>query len=96
MEKRLALLIRLCLSKENAVAILTRAPSILAYQSQQMLHIADYIASLGSFSIEDVAVLLQREPRILGYSLTGTSAPASSKHEASFACDVYIWHTGIG
>ncbi|CAL8467694.1 g7232 [Coccomyxa elongata] len=56
--------------------MLTRAPSILAYQSQQMLHIADYITSLGSFSIEDVAVLLQREPRILGYSLTGAVIPA--------------------
>ena len=94
MEKRLDLLVRLCLSEENAVGMLTRAPGILAYQSQQMLHIADYITSLGSFSVEDVAVLLHREPRILGYNLTGSSAPPSSKHVATLPV-TFIWHLGI-
>ncbi|BDA42652.1 Transcription termination factor MTERF4, chloroplastic [Coccomyxa sp. Obi] len=75
-EKRLALVLQLGLSKENAILMLTRVPSILGHQSQQMLHIADYIASLGSFSTEDVAVLLQREPRILGYNLIGAVIPA--------------------
>jgi hypothetical protein len=70
-KRRLHVLLDLYKTRERAVAAMDRVPSLLGVQSQSMLLVADYVRSIGGFSEEDLAIILEREPRLLAYSLTG-------------------------
>ena len=57
---------------EKAVTdMLSRMPTLLDYQTEQLQAMQDYLGGHGGLSRVDVASLLQHEPRILSYSLAG-------------------------
>ena len=51
--------------------MLSRMPTLLSYQSEQLQAVQEYLGGHGRLSRVDVASLLQHEPRILSYSVAG-------------------------
>ena len=70
-ESRLQGLLDLGLSDKAVVDMLSRMPTLLGYQSKQLQAMREYLGGLAGFSNADVASLLQKEPRILSYSVAG-------------------------
>ena len=90
-ERRLQALKRLGLSAEAIVSMLSRVPSLLGYQSKGFNAIGEYLTGLGGLSKADVAALVQKDPRVLTYSITGKAA-STEPMEPSLAlrCDLGI------
>lgn len=90
-ERRLQALKGLGFSAEAIVSMLSRVPSLLGYQSKGFNAIGEYLTGLGGLSKADVAALVQKDPRVLTYSITGKAA--SNEHmEPSLepCCDLGI------
>ena len=59
------------LAEEAVADMLLRVPTLLGYQSKQLRAMREYLGGLAGLSGADVASLLQKEPRILSYSVAG-------------------------
>ena len=70
-ESRLQGLLDLGLTEEAVADMLSRMPTLLGYQSKQLQAMREYLGGLAGLSRADVASLLQKEPRILSYSVAG-------------------------
>ena len=70
-ERRLQGLLDLGLTEEAVADMLSRMPTLLGYQSKQLQAMREYLGGLAGLSRADVASLLQKEPRILSYSVAG-------------------------
>lgn len=76
-ERRLQALQDLGLCAEAIAGMLSRMPSLLGYQSRHLQAMGEYLTGLGGLTKADVALLLQKEPRILSYSFEGAPLPAA-------------------
>ena len=70
---RVQSLLDLGLSTEAVVDILSRLPRLLGYQSSQLQAMGGYLTGLSGLSKAELAIILQREPRLLTYSVGGMS-----------------------
>ena len=70
-ESRLQGLSDLGLTDEAVADMLSRSPTLLRYQSMQLQAMREDLGGLAGLSRADVASLLQKEPRILSYSVAG-------------------------
>ena len=70
-ESRLQGLSDLGLTDEAVADMLPRLPTLLGYQSKQLQAMREDLGGLAGLSRADVASLLQKEPRILSYSVAG-------------------------
>ena len=70
-ERRLQGLMDLGLTEAAVAGMLSRMPTLLGYQSKQLQAMREYLGGLAGLSRADVASLLQKEPRILSYSVAG-------------------------
>ena len=51
--------------------MLSRMPTLLGYQSEQLQAMREHLGGLAGLSRADVASLLQKVPRVLSYSWAG-------------------------
>ena len=70
-ESRLQGLLDLGLSDKAVADMLSGIPTLLGYQSKQLQAMREYLGGLAGLSEADMASLLQKEPRILSYSVAG-------------------------
>ena len=77
---RVQSLLDLGLSTEAVVDILSRLPRLLGYQSSQLQAMGGYLTGLSGLSKAELAIILQREPRLLTYSVGGMSLPSLAAH----------------
>ena len=70
-ESRLQGLLDLGLTEEAVADMLSRMPTLLGYQSKHLQATQEYLGGHAGFSRADVALLLQKQPRILSYSVAG-------------------------
>ena len=73
-QSRLQGLLDLGLTDKAVTDMLSRMPTLLGYQSEQLQAMQEHLGGHGGLSRIDVATLLQHEPRILSYSVAGVSA----------------------
>ena len=108
-KRRLQALKGLGFSAEAIVSMLSRVPSLLGYQSKGFNAIGEYLTGLGGLSKADVDALVQKDPRVLTYSITGKAASNEDMEfslepccdlgivQKDHACHVVIkfwpWHT---
>ena len=70
-DSRLQGLLDLCLTDAAVADMLSRVPTLLGYQSKQLQAILEYLGGRAGLSDAVMASSLQREPRILSYSVAG-------------------------
>ena len=70
-QSRLQSLMDLGLTDKAVTDMLSRMPTLLGYQSEQLQAMQEYLGGHGGLSRVDVASLLEKDPGILSYSVAG-------------------------
>ena len=73
-QSRLQGLLDLGLTEKAVTDMLSRMPTLLGYQSEQLQAMQECLGGLAGLSRLDVASLLQKVPRVLSYNWAGVLA----------------------